>query len=166
MLCRFSVGVTHFVTCFMQFYWAETLMFIKIWQPITLYIDRMNWRAGHLTTTEGTGGAFANKNCPQGRALEQFFRFPGYARVFAWGEARGWNWLTHYPKQKYPSSPSAPPIKYLSSPRYTLSNFPRNLYPVHQYKYTNYKISVNFVIMCNPWFFFKFTLYSGMKPGY
>ena len=31
-------------------------MFIKIWQPITLCIDRMNWRAGHLTTTEGTGG--------------------------------------------------------------------------------------------------------------
>ena len=48
-------------------------MFIKIWQPITLYIDRMNWRAGHLTTTEGTGGrAFANKNCPQGRAFEHF----------------------------------------------------------------------------------------------
>ena len=24
-----SVGVTHFVTCFMQFYWTETVMFIK-----------------------------------------------------------------------------------------------------------------------------------------
>ena len=53
-------------------------MFIKIWQPITLYIDRMDWRAGHLTTTEETGvGAFANKNCPQGRAFEQFFQMPG-----------------------------------------------------------------------------------------
>ena len=54
-------------------------MFIKIWQPITLYIiDRMDWRAGHLTTTEGTGGGtFANKNCPQGRAFEQFFQMPG-----------------------------------------------------------------------------------------
>ena len=53
-------------------------MFIKIWQPITLYIDRMDWRAGHLTTTEGTeGGAFANENCPQGRAFEQFFQLPG-----------------------------------------------------------------------------------------
>ena len=53
-------------------------MFIKIWQPITLYIDQMDWRAGHLTTTEGTGdGAFANKNCPQGRAFAQFFQMPG-----------------------------------------------------------------------------------------
>ena len=53
-------------------------MFIKIWQPITLYIDRMDWRAGHLTTTEETGdGAFANKNCPQGRAFEQLFNCPG-----------------------------------------------------------------------------------------
>ena len=34
----------------------------------------MDWRAGHLTTTEGTGGwAFANKNYPQGRAFENFF---------------------------------------------------------------------------------------------
>ena len=75
LLCRFSVEVTHFVTCFMQFYCAETVMFIKIRQPITLYIDRMDWRAGHLTTTEGTGGgASANKNCPQGRAFEQFFQ--------------------------------------------------------------------------------------------
>ena len=56
-------------------------MFIKIWQPITLYIDRMDWMAGHLTTTEGTGdGAFANKNYPQGRAFEQFFQMPGFAR--------------------------------------------------------------------------------------
>ena len=48
-------------------------MFIKIWQLIILYIDRMDWRAGHLNTTEGTGdGAFANKNCPQGRAFEIF----------------------------------------------------------------------------------------------
>ena len=53
-------------------------MFIKIWQPITLYIDWMDWRAGHLTTTEGTGDkAFANKNCPQGWAFEQFFQMPG-----------------------------------------------------------------------------------------
>ena len=38
----------------------------------------MDWRAGHLTTTEGTGGgAFTNKNCPQGRVNEQFFQIPG-----------------------------------------------------------------------------------------
>ena len=63
---------------------------LKIWQLIILYIDRMDWRAGHLTTTEGTGGGafnakFANKNCPQGRAFEQFFKCPGYARGFAGG---------------------------------------------------------------------------------
>ena len=63
-------------------------MFIKIWQPITLYIiDRMDWRAGHLTTTEGTGsGVIANKNCPQSRAFEQFFQIPGVCRrVFLGG---------------------------------------------------------------------------------
>ena len=52
-------------------------MFIKMWQLIILYIDRMDWRSGHLNTTEGTGGgAFANKNCPQGRAFE-FFQMSG-----------------------------------------------------------------------------------------
>ena len=52
-------------------------MFIKIWELIILYIDWMYWRAGHLTTTEGTGGrAFANKNCLQGWAFEQFFQMP------------------------------------------------------------------------------------------
>ena len=62
-------------------------MFIKIWQQISyidriwqqiLYIDWIDWRAGHLMTTEGTGsGAFGNKNCPQGRAFEQFFQMLG-----------------------------------------------------------------------------------------
>ena len=38
----------------------------------------MDWGAGHLTITEGTGGgAFANKNWPQGRAFDQFFQMPG-----------------------------------------------------------------------------------------
>ena len=61
-------------------------MFIEIWQQIILYIDRLDWRAGHLTTTEVTGDrAFANKNCPQGRAFEFFFKYPGYARGFAGG---------------------------------------------------------------------------------
>ena len=67
-------------------------MFIKIWQLIILYIDRMDWRAGHLTTIEGTGGeAFANKNCPQGRAFEQFFQMPGVCPRVCPGDARGWN---------------------------------------------------------------------------
>ena len=55
-------------------------MFIKIWQLIILYIDRMDWRAGHLITTEGTGdGTFAGKNSPQGWAghLNNFFKCPG-----------------------------------------------------------------------------------------
>ena len=54
-------------------------MFIKIWQPITLYIDRMDWRAGHLTTTEGTGGGghLPTKIARRGRAFEQFFQMPG-----------------------------------------------------------------------------------------
>ena len=43
-----------------------------------MYIDRMDWGAGHLTIIVGTGGgAFANKNCPQCRAFEQFFQMPG-----------------------------------------------------------------------------------------
>ena len=69
----------------MQLYWAETVMFIKVWQLIILYLDRMDWRAGHLTTTEGTGvGAFANKNCPNAR---------GKPEGLPEGDAREWNWL-------------------------------------------------------------------------
>ena len=30
-------------------------MFIKIWQLIILYIDQMDWRAGHLTTQKERG---------------------------------------------------------------------------------------------------------------
>ena len=61
-------------------------MFIKMWQPISLYIDQMDWRARHLTTTEGTGGgSFANKNCPWGRAFEQFFQMPGVCPGFCLG---------------------------------------------------------------------------------
>ena len=60
-------------------------MFIKIIK-IILYFDRMDWGAGHLTIIVGTGGgAFANKNCPQGRAFEQFFQMPGVCRGFARG---------------------------------------------------------------------------------
>ena len=43
-----------------------------------LYIGGKDWGAGHLTTIVGTGGgAFANKNCPQGRAFVQLFQIPG-----------------------------------------------------------------------------------------
>ena len=56
-------------------------MLIKMWQLIILYFDWMDWRAGHLTTTEGTGvGAFANKNCPHGQAFGSFSNARGYAR--------------------------------------------------------------------------------------
>ena len=38
----------------------------------------MDWGAGHLTIIVGSGGgAFANKNSPQGRAFEQFSQMPG-----------------------------------------------------------------------------------------
>ena len=38
----------------------------------------MGWGARHLTIIVGTGGgAFANKNCLQGRACELFFQMPG-----------------------------------------------------------------------------------------
>ena len=68
-------------------------MFIKIWQLIILYIDQMDWRAGHSTTTEGTGGgAFANKTFPQGRAFEQFFQMAGVCPGGCpGGGARDWN---------------------------------------------------------------------------
>ena len=43
-----------------------------------MFIDRIDWGAGHMTIIVGTGGgAFANKSCPQGRAFEQFFKCPG-----------------------------------------------------------------------------------------
>ena len=61
-------------------------MFIKIWKPITLYIDRMDWRAGHLTTTEGTGsGHLPTKIARRAGHLNNFFKCPGYARRFARG---------------------------------------------------------------------------------
>ena len=41
----------------------------------------MEPRAGHLTIIVGTGGvAFGNKNCPQGRAFDHFFKCQGLAR--------------------------------------------------------------------------------------
>ena len=53
-------------------------MFIKIWQPITLYIDRMDWRAGHLTTTEGTvAGHLPTKIARRAGHLNNFFKCPG-----------------------------------------------------------------------------------------
>ena len=37
-------------------------------------------RAGYLTIIVGMAGrAFANKNCPQGQAFDQFFQIPGVA---------------------------------------------------------------------------------------
>ena len=54
-------------------------MFIKIWQLIILYIDQMDWRAGYLTTTEGTEDrAFTNKSCPQGRPFDSVVCYKMY----------------------------------------------------------------------------------------
>ena len=42
-------------------------------------------------------GAFANKNCPQGRACDQFFQMLGvFPEVCRGGDARGCNLLAHY----------------------------------------------------------------------
>ena len=55
-------------------------MFIKIWQLIILYIDQVDWRAGHLTTTEGTvAGQLLTKIARRAGHLI-FFKCPGYAR--------------------------------------------------------------------------------------
>ena len=52
--------------------------FYQKWQPIILYIDRLDWGAGHLTILVGTGGGvFSNKNCPQGRTFDHLFQLPG-----------------------------------------------------------------------------------------
>ena len=60
-----------------------TVIFNKIWQLITLYIDGLEGRAFDHHRRNG-GGAFANKNCPHGRAFEFFSNARG-------GDARGWN---------------------------------------------------------------------------
>ena len=53
-------------------------MFVTKWQLIILYIDRMDWGAGHLTIiVETGGGVFTNKNCPQGRVFHHFFQMLG-----------------------------------------------------------------------------------------
>ena len=59
-------------------------MFIKICQLIILYIDRMDWRAGHLATTKGTGaGHLPTKIARRAGHLTIFFKCPVYARGFA-----------------------------------------------------------------------------------
>ena len=56
-------------------------MFIKIYKLIILYIDRMNWRARHLTTTEGTeAGHLPTKIVRRAGHLSDVFKRPGYAR--------------------------------------------------------------------------------------
>ena len=68
----------------------KQLCLLKNWQLIFLYIGRMDWGAGQFTIIVGTGGgAFANKNCPQGRAFVHFFQMPG--GLPGVGDAHGWN---------------------------------------------------------------------------
>ena len=67
-------------------------MFIKIWQLIILYIDRMDRKAGHLNTTEGTGGGhLPTKTARRAGHLNNFFKCAGYARGLPGEDARGWN---------------------------------------------------------------------------
>ena len=72
---RAFIVVTHFVTCSMQFYWAETVM----------YIDRIDWGAGHLPTKVARRAGYLN-NFLNSRSMPG--DLPG-------GDARGWNWLAH-----------------------------------------------------------------------
>ena len=62
-------------------------MFIKIWQLTTLYIGRIDWRDGHLTTTEGTGaGHLPTKIARRAGHLNNFFQMSGvYPGVCPWG---------------------------------------------------------------------------------
>ena len=59
-------------------------MFIKICQLIILYIDRMDWRARHLTTTKGTrAGHLPTKIARRAGRLAIFFKCPVYGLGFA-----------------------------------------------------------------------------------
>ena len=46
LLSLFPVGVTHFVTCFMQFFWAEIVLFVKKWKLILFVCWSMDWEGG------------------------------------------------------------------------------------------------------------------------
>ena len=47
----------------------------------------MDWRAGHLTTTEGTGdGHLPPRNARRAGNLNNFFKWPGYAPPVFSGE--------------------------------------------------------------------------------
>ena len=88
MLRLFSVGVTHFVTGFFS-----SIELKQKWQLIFLYIGRMDWgaagRAFDHHSRKGDG-AFANKNCPQGRAFDQLFsNVPGLSGVCPRGGGGG-----------------------------------------------------------------------------
>ena len=72
LLCLCSVGVPHFVTCFMQFYWAETVTFIRKMVTNIFYNVLIDWGPG----------------------IWPFFQMPGVCR--GRGYARGWNWPPHY----------------------------------------------------------------------
>ena len=52
-------------------------MFIRKWQLMFLYIGLMDWGRTFDRHSRNGGGAFANENCQQCRALINFFKFPG-----------------------------------------------------------------------------------------
>ena len=58
----------------MQFYWAETVMFIKIWQPITLYIDRMDLEGRAFDHHRRNGGrGICQQKLPAGPGIWTIF---------------------------------------------------------------------------------------------
>ena len=67
-------------------------MFIKIWQLIILHIDRMDWRAGHLTATEGRGsGHLPTKIARSARYLNFFSNSRGMPKGLPGEDAHSWN---------------------------------------------------------------------------
>ena len=80
----FSVGVTYFVTCFMKFYWAETVIFIKKWQLHVIFLcigwmDRGGQAFDHHSRNGGQG--IGQQKLPVGPGIWPIFsNFQGLPR--------------------------------------------------------------------------------------
>ena len=60
-------------------------MFIKIWQLIILYIDQMDWRAGHLTTQKERGAGHLPTKLARRTGHLNFFQMLGVCPGFCPG---------------------------------------------------------------------------------
>ena len=94
-LSFFSVGVSHFVTCFMQFYWAETVTFNKMATNTFVYwSDGLGGRAFDHHSRNGERG-ICQQILPAGPGIWTMF---SNSRVE--GGVCGWNWLAHHKRKK------------------------------------------------------------------